>query len=413
MKKQLSLLSIGTLLLLTACQPGNQQISDISPEEQLASSVMAYATSGDYHATGGLANNPGSSILFYNPDTRQWSDIATEGMEAASMDYDGENLYYTDYANDYVLNSSGLHTVEHADGHQTPRIPLLFALPKDQGGGMVALVNQGFTENMDGYHWDVVVTKGEERTVHPLAHYVGYAARCEDGSIWGWTDPYLTYLDESDYGAANTPQQILQLYPEFKPEPIATIEFDRRYLSGNDLSCSNGILYNVIDTYKPEVTDPSGGNPWDYDGSKLVSYDTKTGIYDSRWITGDWAVRISNEMWNPELIYKYVKDDQLYWISGVGDVVRTDLKTAHNTVITTLQGYDYKSEGPGFIYFEDKYLFQSTPYFGKDGDLRRYNLETGELESHVKIPDYTNVDKKHQYPTDFVITDLEKALTLK
>lgn len=254
------------------------------------------------------------------------------------------------------------------------------------------------------------MTQGDERKVYPLNHYIGFAAQCEDGSVWGWSDPYLT-SSESGYGPADGPQEILKLYPNFEPEPINSIKQEKRAISGNDLSCSNGVLYYIRDTFKPEITEPYGGGPGDHDGSLLVSYDTKTGEVQQRELSGDWAVRRTDKMWNSDLIYRHIYNGDLWWISGSGDVVRTDLETAHNTTVFKLEGYD-PSQSVGLIDFQGKYLFQSIPYDGRDGDLYRYNLDTGELESHAKIPDITDVEKKYQFPTDFVITDLEKALEL-
>ncbi|MFW0170011.1 hypothetical protein [Rothia sp. P4278] len=410
MKKSSTASLAAALLLLTACTHSNQQISTTPPEEQLANSVIAYSMSTDYHSAGGLENNPGGSILFYNPDTKTWTDVATDGMEHSRLTYRDQTLYYTDYQTDYALTPKGLATAEHQD-HQAPRIPLMFGIPQDRGGGMIALANQGSEDDGSGYLWDIIVTQGNKRTVHPLEHYIGYAAQCEDGSVWGWSNPYLT-SNTSDYGAANAPQQILQLYPDFKPDPVATIEHERRYSTGNSLDCADGVLYYIIDNYKPEVTDPYGGGPDDFDGSSLVSYDTRTGIFDKRDINGDWAIRSTDEMWNSELIYRHIYQGGLYWISGSGDLVRTDLKTAHNTKILTLQGYDIETESPGLIAFEGPYLFQSIPRFGRDTDFYRYNLTTGEMESHAKLPDYKNVDKKYQFPSAMVITNLDKALKL-
>lgn len=331
-------------------------------------------------------------------------------MEQSKLAYRDQTLYYSDYHNDYALTPRGLTTTEHQD-HTAYNVPLLFSVPQDHGGGMVALANQGVENDGAGYLWDVIVTQGNKRTVHPLEHYIGYAAQCEDGSVWGWTNPYLT-SNTSNYGAANPPQGILQLYPDFKPDPIATIEHERMYTTANSLDCADGVLYYIIDNYKPEVTNPYGGGPGDFDGSSLVSYDTRTGKFNKRDITGDWAIRSNNEMWNSELIFRHTYQGGLYWISGSGDLIRTDLKTAHNTTVLTLQGYNPVNESPGLIAFEGKYLFQSIPYSGKEGDFYRYNLETGEMESHAKIPDYKNVEKKYQFPTDMVITNLDKALKL-
>lgn len=416
MKKIKAVFLTANITLLAACGAisnsgivGNEQISDVPPEEQLSSSAFAYTMSADYRSAGGVGNNPGGSILFYNPDSKTWSDVATDGLEVASFAYDGQSLYYTDYSHDYVLDRQGLEAINHED-HHAPDVPLLFAIPQEQGGGMVALANQGVTDEGKGYLWEVIVTQGDERKVYPLNHYIGFAAQCEDGSVWGWSDPYLT-SSESGYGSADGPQEILKLYPNFEPEPINSIKQEKRAISGNDLSCSNGVLYYIRDTFKPEITEPYGGGPGDHDGSLLVSYDTKTGEVQQRELSGDWAVRRTDKMWNSDLIYRHIYNGDLWWISGSGDVVRTDLETAHNTTVFKLEGYD-PSQSVGLIDFQGKYLFQSIPYDGRDGDLYRYNLDTGELESHAKIPDITDVEKKYQFPTDFVITDLEKALEL-
>lgn len=411
MKKISTVLALMSVITLSSCTHGNEQISSISPQDQLKSSVFAYATSGDYRATGGLENNPGSSILFYNPKNKEWTDVATNGLEYSTFDYDGENLYYADYNHDYILNRESLNTISHED-HLAPRLTFIFSIPPSAGGGMVALANQGVVDDGKGYLFDVIVTQGEKRTVYPLNHYVSGATQCEDGSIWALTDPYLT-SNESGYGPADAPQQFLKLFPDFNADPIATVSHDKRYVSGNDLECSDGVLYTVIDTFKPEITESMGGGPGDHDGSRLISYDTKTGTTDSRELTGDWSIRRTDEMWVNQLADKHIYNGNLYWTSGTGDVVRTNLKTAQNTTIFKLQGVDLTKESEGFIYFIDKYMFQSIPYYGKDGNLYRYNLETGEMESHVKIPDYKNVDKKHQFPTDFIITDLEAALKLQ
>lgn len=245
----------------------------------------------------------------------------------------------------------------------------------------------------------------------PLHRYVSYAAQCEDGSIWGLYDPYSTSVD-SGYGPSNAPQGILQLYPDFKPDPIATITQDRMVIAGTALHCYNKVLYYIIDNYKPEITDPVGGGPGDHDGSTLVSYDTVSGKIEQRNITGDWAIRITDEMWGGTILKKYAYKGGLYWILVNGDVVRTDLETAHNTMLFTLEGFDPEAESPGLIYFEGDYLFQSIPRFGADTDFYRYNLITKKMESHAKIPDYKNVEKKYQFPTDMVITNLDKALKL-
>lgn len=409
--KKSSTASLATaLLILTACTHGNEQISSVPPEEQLANSVIAYSMSTDYHSAGGLENNPGGSILFYNPDTKTWTDVATDGMEQADFDYNGYTLYYTDYQTDYALTTAGLTATSHPD-NRTPDIPLLFGIPQDRGGGMVALANQGVIDEGKGYLWDVIVTQDNKRTAHPLHHYLNYAAQCEDGSIWGISDPYSTSTN-SGYGPANAPQQILQLYPEFKPDPIATITQDRMVTARTELNCYDNVLYYIIDNFKPEIIDPIGGGPGDYNGSTLVSYDTLSGKIEQRNITGDWAIRITDEMWGGTVLEKYTYKGGLYWILVNGDVVRTDLATAHNTLLFTLEGFDPKTESPGLIYFEEDYLFHSIPRFGRDTDFYRYNLTTREMESHAKIPDYKNVDKKYQFPSDMVITNLDKALKL-
>ncbi|MFW0179923.1 hypothetical protein [Rothia sp. P5766] len=410
MKKSSTASLVAALLLLTACTHGNQQISTTPPEEQLANSVIAYSMSTDYRSAGGLENNPGGSILFYNPDTKTWTDVATDGMEHSRLTYRDQTLYYTDYQTDYALTPKGLATAEHQD-HQVPRIPLMFGIPQDRGGGMVALANQGVIDDGKGYLWDVIVTQGNKRTVHPLHHYVNYAAQCEDGSVWAMTDPYSTSTD-SGYGPSNAPQGILQIYPEFKADPIATINQDRMVIPGTALNCYDKVLYYITDNFKPEITDPYGGGPGDHDGSTLISYDTATGKIEQRNITGDRAIRRTDDMWGGTLLEKYTYKGGLYWILVNGDVVRTDLATAHNTLLFTLEGFDPKTESPGLIYFEEDYLFHSIPRFGRDTDFYRYNLTTGEMESHAKLPDYKNVDKKYQFPSAMVITNLDKALKL-
>ncbi|QRZ61331.1 hypothetical protein [Rothia sp. ZJ932] len=402
-------LCVSALFLLSACTPGNVQISDKSPEEQLKDSSFVVYAAGDYHAADGLENNPGSSVLFYDSEAREWSDIATEGLNKADFNFDGERLYYRDQSNDYILDSNGLKTIEH--GYElTPHIMLSFSLPITEGGS-VALDNVGFIdEKGSGYEWKIIVNEGETRKVFRLPHNLEYAAQCEDGSIWGKTTPYLSSTN-SGYGAAESPAQYLSLYPDFKTEPVGDFKYNKLHSDDNDLVCKDKKLYHIVDNFKSEITSPMGGGPQDYEGSSLVSYDIGTGEFFEKEITGDWSTRINDEMWNPAFISKYVYKNDLWWVSGSGDVIKTDLETAHNTKMFELADYDASSD-PGFLEFKDNYLFQIKFWKGKDADIYRFNLDTGELEKHSTIPDFVEVEKRNQFPAAVEITDLEKMLNL-
>ncbi|QRZ61673.1 hypothetical protein [Rothia sp. ZJ932] len=408
---------------LTACAPGNIQISNEKPEEQLKNSAFALSMATDYHGAGGVNNNPGGSILFYNPQSKSWSDIATGGLEKASFNFDGVNLHYYDYENDYVLTPEGTTVAAHPD-HETPRIPLSFPLRHDMPGS-IALSNVGVTQengelldneeplsesSTHGYRWDVIINHNGQRTSHTIGHHIVGATQCEDGSVWGRTSPYDTSFN-SGYGPANSPAQFLSLYPDFSPDPQGSFNYQKFNSQSVPTICEGNTLYYFVDNFKPEITDTIGGGPKDFSGSSLISYNTKTGEFTEKEVSGDWSTRINDEMWHSQLSSAYSYNNSLWWISGSGDVIKTDLKTAHSTTVFHLADYDTKTS-PGFLEFHDKYLFQIKFHKGQDADIYRFNLDTEKMEKHSTIPDIIEVEKRYQFPYDIEITNLEKMLNL-
>lgn len=386
------------IALLTGCGGSSPSTPQYSPQEQLASSAFAVYIRGEY--TSPLPQNPGSGVLFYHPDRQEWSRIDLKCLDGGALSYDGKNLYYKDQYNDYILNSEGVKTIEHP-GQDIPSISEQIPLP-GEGVGSIALANSGEPVK-------IITGQGQEHTVNEIPGQVSMMASCPDGTVWAMGKDVKTSTDpiESMY----PPDRLYKLYPEFSATPVAEYKSAQPASTVQHFVCSDNVIYYMIDSITPPAEGLGYAGPKDYTGSKLISYDTHTGEYTEKEITGDLATRLNDQMWAPTLSPLYLYDKHLWWVSGYGKVVKTDLATAQNTVAFDLDDYSADRD-LGFLKQYKNYLFRFVLGDSGQGIIYRYNLDTGKLESQKTLPGMGDAKPRDQYPFTVEILDAEALLKL-
>lgn len=398
MKKAKLFSCLSVIALMSGCGMFSPPLPQYSPQEQLSDGAFAVYLSGRYDSP--LPQNPGSGILFYHPEKQEWSRLDLKGLNGGALSFDGQELHYKDKLNDYSLSADGVKTIEHPEQEMltiSKQIPL-----PGEGVGSIALVNSGNPTK-------IITVKGQERTVQEVPDSLSMMATCPDGTVWAMGQSWETSADPVE--SAYPPDRLYRLYPEFSATSVAEYKSDQPAQTTQHFVCSDNVIYYIIDSITPPAEGLAYAGPEHYTGSKLVSYDTHTGEYREQEIGGDLATRLNDQMWSPTLSPLYLYDGHLWWVSGYGKVVKTDLANAQNTVAFDLGDFE-PSKDIGYLVQEDKYLFRFIFDLSGETTIYRYNLETEKLESRATVPGLGDATPRDQYPFTVEILDLEALLKL-
>ena len=158
--------------------------------------------------------------------------------------------------------------------------------------------------------------------------------------------------------------------------------FQRRGIDG--ITCVGNKVVSIRDTYPPG-SDPQRSSSKDVTGSVLEVFDTDTGQAYEVPISGDHAVRVNHDMWESKQGRYHAIGREIWWQSGDGTIISTDVETGKNTRHFTLKDYK-RSKEQGLFYWSDKYLYNINSTDNKD-TLRIYSLHENKLIKEKELPD--------------------------
>lgn len=401
MRKFISFPLVVAGVLLAGCSP-MQEAVQTPAEDHMKTAAFAIYMSGDYRGLSAY-DEPGSGVIFFHPESKEWTRWDLGGLDGGALSFDGKNLHVKDKKNHYVVGKTETRTFEHPNAPVNivdNQVPLV-------SGGAVAYVNRGYAEEPDRlgeYEFEVMITEGENTAVRRVPATLWSSTVCEDGSVWaaGFQQDAI----EDPVLAMRPPIQIYRIYPNFSDKPA--VKYAGKYLTVIDsaIACVDNTIYFTSDNYIPPPEGAGYADNRHLVGSSLISYDPSTGLVVEKEMSGDYTIRADMDQLNPHYNEYYAYGDNIWWVSGYGKLVKTNIHTAENTAV-------FDASGTSSFYKQyDKYLFRFD--FNHSGDMiiYRYNLETEEIESESVVPNIDDVEKRGQFPSSLEIIDVEALLRL-
>lgn len=401
-----------SVLALTGCVylPSGADVSDRNAPQALESSAFVFSFGVNRWGTN---LTPPNIVLFYNAEKDEWTRYKGKGSDESAIAYDREEktLYFFDHSTDYILTQKNLEKVKH-DGKDPKIISHAFVVEKDGQKSVLSSKNGGFKEDGSGYDWTFALSSTGHRESWPHHQYVQSIAQCEDGSVW-YALSASAHTPEIPDAAPHTkePLYIYKIYPQVDGGQHGKIQLDTPAIPEfSSITCANGKLYTIMDTYREGVDVELGGGPEDFSGSVLVSYDTNNGDSTYTPISGDLSTRISEENLNPDYGFLGYYRDGLWWLNESGAIVRTDVNTANNETVFTDE-ITKETGQAGFYEIYENYIFVFDILDDKM-KVTRYNLDTRVKESEKFISGVYPLLGPRNFPMDIEITNLDALLSL-
>ena len=399
-----AVLGVLLALCLTTCGTPKAQESK-SPEESLKNSALAVSVAGDYRES----KDPGGGVGFYDPHTNSWTKLSNEGSQTSEIDYYNNKLYFGDKKKDYILGDS---LQGYDRNYESVYNEEVWGL---DNGGFIATKNIGYTEDKTSYIYKIVTHDGQNTEVHTSNRSIKNPARCANGSVWTVNNESHNSLgqkqkeNQGDTKDKNEPTKLIRLYPNFSDDPVTEHTFSLPNRGIDGITCVGNKVVIIRDTYPPG-SDPQRSSSEDVTGSALEVFDTDTGQAHEVPISGDHAVRVNRDMWQSKEGHYHAIGREIWWQSGDGTIISTDVETGKNTRHFTLKDYK-RSKDQGLFYWSDKYLYNINSTDNKD-TLRIYSLHENKLIKEKELPDMKSILSKHQFTYAMVVTNEEELLKL-
>lgn len=263
--------------------------------------------------------------------------------------------------------------------------------------------------------YKIVTHDGQNTEVHTSNRSIENPARCANGSVWTVNNESHNSLgqkqkeNQGDTKEKNEPTKLIRLYPNFSDNPVTehTLSLPEEGMDG--ITCVGNKVVSIRDTYPPG-SDPQRSSSKDVTGSVLEVFDTDTGQAYEVPISGDHAVRVNHDMWESKQGRYHAIGHEIWWQSGDGTIISTDVETRKNTRHFTLKDYK-RSKDQGLFYWSDNYLYNINSTDNKD-TLRIYSLHENKLIKEKELPDMKVILSKHQFTYTMVVTNEEELLKL-
>ena len=186
---------------------------------------------------------------------------------------------------------------------------------------------------------------------------------------------------------------------------------------GAFFQCIDHRIIGIQDIYSSENKEKNLG-PEDAVGSILVIFDTQKNTVQQIRISGYKAQRINKDMFQSEIAEPWYSDGEIYWISGDGEVISTNIETGVNTKRLDLDKSTFgkspsELKDQGMFYWGKGYLFNLYMDDSLNHNiLRIYDVKKGEMVKKKEVPKIDVVVGKSQYPYKMIITNEKELLNL-
>ena len=403
---KLAILSSCLIISLSGCNsPQGKSISD-NPGLALKNSAIVVSIAGDYRSY----KHPGGGVAFYDPQKNEWSKLNNAGAQTSDIDFRDGKLYFGDYDTDYILSDT---LVKIYRGYDSPYNENVKGL---KNGGFVSAKNIKMTDEGYRYEYRIVESHdGKTSRNYPYMAWISSLQRCEDDSMWSVVAEYTRDPEKYTY-APESPLVLIKVAPDGNEEVVLRQELHAPQ-GGAFFQCIDHRIIGIQDIYSSENKEKNLG-PEDAVGSILVIFDTQKNTVQQIRISGYKAQRINKDMFQSEIAEPWYSDGEIYWISGDGEVISTNIETGVNTKRLDLDKSTFgkspsELKDQGMFYWGKGYLFNLYMDDSLNHNiLRIYDVKKGEMVKKKEIPKIDVVVGKSQYPYKMIITNEKELLNL-
>ncbi|MDO5749756.1 MAG: hypothetical protein Q4P78_00940 [Rothia sp. (in: high G+C Gram-positive bacteria)] len=401
---RLAILSSCLIISLSGCHSfQGKDVSD-NPGIALKNSAIVVSIAGDYRGY----KHPGGGVAFYDPQKNEWSKLSNAGAQTSDIDFRDGKLYFGDYDTDYILSDT---LVKIHRGYDSPYNENVKGL-KD--GGFVAAKNIKMTDDGYGYEYRIVESHdGQTSRNYPYMAWISSLQRCEDDSMWSVVAEYTRDSDKYPY-SFDSPLVLIKVTPQGSEEVVLRQELHAPQ-GGAFFQCIGHKIIGIQDIYSSENKEKNLG-PEDAVGSILVIFDTQKNTVQQVRISGYKAQRINKDMFQAEIAEPWYSNGEIYWISGDGEVISTNIETGVNTKRFDLDKSTFgkspsEVKDQGMFYWGNGYLYNLYMDDSLNHNiLRIYDIKKGEVVKKQEIPKIDEVVSKSQFPYKMIVTNEKELL---
>lgn len=377
--KNFRMVSIGVVLALLAGCSGTPEptssVKDASTTDVLAAFTMSRQQSGT------VESDDQGYVVLVKP-SGETSILETTVMQNAQLDWNEDELAFSDTENDYIVGSSTqvIPTETKTDYQQ--------ALSLSDDGTVIGLYNDGYDE--DGYVEQLVTSSKRESELTEVEGYFQVTGFC-DGDLYGIAEPLGKYHDEAERrgieaeeadGYTRLMLNQLTSGTTVGEKNVSIQAVNSSGQTATDAPCADRSLYHLASVYADSGETTPVLRTWDIDSGNMTELELVT--TEGEPVTGpDQSIFEINGSSQQSL-----RGNDFDWVDDFGRAWRTDVKTGvSGKLFDLVDSYDNTTDIRVVDFTENALTVVTFQREAGEVRLVQYDRDSGKVLVEIELPD--------------------------
>lgn len=380
MKNIVRVSAASVLVLLTGCSVAPEATTS-APDASTTGVIAAFTISRQQ--SGVTESNDRGYVVLVNPDG-ETSIVETTVMQNAQLDWNEDELVFSDTENDYIVGSSTrvVPTETKTDYQQ--------ALSLSDDGTVIGLYNDGYDE--DGYVEQLVTSSKSGSDLTEIEGYFQVTGFCDD-DLYGIAEPLGKYHDEAERQGIEVNEEDAHGFTRLMLNQLTsgtTVEeanvsmraVNSSDQSSTDASCVDGSLYHLASVYADSGETTPVLRTWDIDSGDMSELELVT--TDGEPVTGpDQSIFEIDGSSQQSLQGNYFD-----WVDDFGRAWRTDVTTGvSNKLFDLVDSYDNTTDIRVVDFTENALTVVTFQREAGEVRLVQYDRDSGQVDTEIELPD--------------------------